>query len=414
MMTSLDCLFLPPGTVLFSEGDAGDHAYLIRSGEIEIVVERDGRELVLARRSANEIIGEMALLDRGTRSASARVVQAAEVVAFTKRQLEQRIADTDPILRMCLGVVIERYRDTLKIVRPNASPPAPPARRVPGQAFDAAVAVLTLEREIEHALARGEFELFLQPIVSMGDRSLAGFEALIRWNHPVRGLVPPSQFIPVAESSGLVVQITTWMLREAARAILILLAEGCSGHKAGKEPLFISVNVSGHDLLLPGFAESVMEILREAKVPPRHFKLEITESMLMKDPVGAGQILDACRNYGMGIAVDDFGTGYSSLSHLSTLPITTLKIDRCFVQAMVADPTSRKIVNTIRLLARELEIPVVAEGIESEAEAAALEAIGCEYGQGYLFGRPMPLRDAIDFLRSASPRQTPPRLVAVA
>ncbi len=402
MTLPLDCLYLPEGTVLFSEGDAGDHAYLIRSGTIEITVEREGRAIVLARRSAGEIVGEMALLDRGTRSASARVTEAAAVIAITKRQLEQRFADTDPILRMCLGVVIERYRETLRMVRPDAEVTLPPpSRGLPGAAFDAAVAVLTLERELERALEFGEFQIFLQPIVVLADRSLAGFEALIRWNHPVRGLVAPGDFIPVAESSGLVVQLTDWMLREAARAVIVLIA--AAGATPGADSLFVSVNVSGHDLIQPGFAEGVMQILREAALPPHHLKLEVTESMLMKDPARAGRILDTCRRHGMGIAVDDFGTGYSSLSHLSTLPITTLKIDRCFVQAMTTDPTSRKIVGTIRLLARELEIPVVAEGIENEAEAAALCAIGCEYGQGYLFGRPMPLADAVDVLRARAP-----------
>ena len=412
MTMPLDCLYLPTGAILFSEGDPGDHAYLIQSGEIEILVERDGRELVLARRGKGEIIGEMALLDRGTRSGSARVSAPAEVIAITKRQLEQRIDDTDPILRMCLGVVIERYRETLKMVRPDAvSPPPATARTVPAAAFDAAVAVLTLEREIERGLLRDEFELFLQPIVLLGERTLAGFEALARWNHPTRGLLTPASFIPVAESSGLVVQITEWMLREAVSAVRVLLGAGATARGRddgpGDEPLFVSVNVSGHDLVQPGFADGVMRVLREAALPPHHLKLEVTESMLMKDPARAGSILDACRRHGMGIAVDDFGTGYSSLSHLSTLPITTLKIDRCFVQAMLADPTSRKIVNTIRLLARELDIPVVAEGIERETEAAALDAIGCEYGQGYLFGRPMPVPEAIVFLRAMPARRCP-------
>ena len=411
MTTPLACLFLPKGTVLFSEGDVGDHAYLIHSGEIEIIVERGGRQLVLARRAAGEIIGEMALLDRGTRSASAHVSEAAQVVAITKRQIEQRIAETDPILQMCLGVVIERYRDTLTMIRPDALPPPPPTRRgPPGPVFDAAIAVLTLERELERALVQDEFELYLQPIVRMGDRTLAGFEALIRWNHPVRGRLLPSTFIPVAESSGLVVQITEFMLRAAARAVAALIR--AAPPPAAGDPLFVSINVSGHDLLQPGFADSVMQILAEADLPPQHFKLEVTESMLMKDPARAGRILDACRRHGMGIAVDDFGTGYSSLSHLSTLPITTLKIDRGFVQAMVGDPTSRKIVNTIRLLARELAIPVVAEGIESEAEAAALDAMGCEYGQGYLFGRPMPLAEAVVFLRALAPHPRPRRACA--
>ena len=405
MATPLDHISLPAGTRLFSEGELGDNAYLIRSGEIEIVVERDGEEVILARRGAGEIIGEMALLDRGPRSATARVVVPIEVIAISLRQLEQRIANTDPILRMCLGVVIERYRETLKFARPDKSLPpqtrAPTQHRPVGREFHAAVEVLTLEREIQQGLKDAEFEIYLQPIVALRDRSLAGFEALIRWNHPVRGLTGPAHFIPVAESSGLIVQLTEWVLRETIRLIPELLA---AAPATVGTPLFVSVNVSGHDLVQPDFAETIKTILREGAVDPRHLKLEITESMLMKDPDRAGRILEACREFGMGIAVDDFGTGYSSLSYLSTLPITKLKIDQCFVRAMTTDPTSRKIVNTIRFLARELDIPVVAEGIENEAEAMALWALKCEFGQGYLFGRPMPAADALSLLRATRAR----------
>ena len=400
----LDSVFLPTGRILFSEGDAGDQAYLILSGEIEIWIERDGKETVLARRGAGDLIGEMALLDNGDRSASARVSRPAEVVAISKRQLEQRLADTDPFLRMVLSVVISRYRETLKRLDGGSVLHAPVAiERISGADFATALGVLTLEREIETGLARDEFQLYLQPIVRLRDRALAGFEALARWQHPTRGLLLPSQFIAVAENSGLVIHMTTQMLRQAARAVPLLLGSRSAAAADDADPLFVSVNVSAQDLVQPGFADEVMEILRDATLLPVHLKLEVTESMLMKDPGRAGRILTTCRSHGVGIAVDDFGTGYSSLSHLSTLPITTLKIDRCFVRAMVDEPKICKIVDTIRLLARELAIPVVAEGIESEVEAAALHTTGCEYGQGYLFGRPMPLAEAIAFTHGAPP-----------
>ena len=413
MTTPLDSLFLTAGTALFAEGDAGDRAYLIKAGEVEILLERGGREVVLARRVAGEIIGEMALIDRGTRSASARVSRAAELVAISQDQLEQRIVGTDPILRLCLDVVIARYRETLSMMPTDVVARAPATRSdEPGTDFRAAAALLTLERQIAEGLEQGQFEIHLQPIVWLSDRSLAGFEALARWRHPTRGFVPPSEFIPVAESCGLIVRLTGWMIGEAARAARRVLDLCRAGQLAA--PFFISVNVSGHDIHQPGFADAVMATLREADLPPEHFKLELTESMLMKDPSRAGGVLARCRDEGIGIAVDDFGTGYSSLSHLSTLPITTLKIDRCFVTAMLEDPTSRKIVNTVRLLARELGLPVVAEGIEREPEAQALDALGCEYGQGYLFGRPMPLSDALALAAAHRPRPSTlsPRLPA--
>ena len=406
MTMPLEHLRFSSGTTLFSEGDAGDAAYLIKSGEIDIVGRRDGGEFRLARRGAGEIIGEMALIDGGSRSASARVMQDAEVIAISARQLAQRLDGLDPILRMCLGVIIERYRETLLMARTGTS--APPLVRPTAQDYSAAVGVLTLEREIERGLQNREFEAFLQPIVKLGDRSLAGFEALVRWHHPERGLLLPLEFIPVAENSGLVVQITEWMLGEVVRMIPALIDAGRAqrdrdGLARDADALFVSVNVSGHDLLQPGFAESVMKTLHAGLIEPGRIKLEITESMLMKDPAGAGRILQMCRDHGMGIAVDDFGTGYSSLSYLSTLPITTLKIDRSFVKSLVTDPTNRKIVNTISFLARELEIPVVAEGIESEAEAKLLSGMHCEYGQGYLFGRPMPMTETLALIARGPP-----------
>ena len=348
----------------------------------------------------------MALIDGGSRSASARVTQDAEVIAISARQLSQRLDNLDPILRMCLGVIIERYRETLLMARTGTS--APPSVRPTGRDYTTAVGVLTLERDIERGLHNREFEAFLQPIVALADRSLAGFEALVRWRHPERGLLLPSEFIPVAESSGLVVQVTEWMLGEVVRMIPALIeARRPQREPVGRErdtdTLFVSVNVSGHDLLQPGFADTVMKILHAGLIDPERLKLEITESMLMKDPARAGRILQTCRDHGIGIAVDDFGTGYSSLSYLSTLPITALKIDRSFVKSLVTDPTNRKIVNTISFLARELEIPVVAEGIETESEAKVLSGMHCEYGQGYLFGRPMPIADSLALIARGPP-----------
>ncbi len=412
MTMPLEHLRFSSGTTLFSEGEVGDAAYLIKSGEIDIMGRRDGGEFRLARRGAGEIIGEMALIDGGSRSASARVTRDAEVIAISAGQLAQRLETLDPILRMCLGVVIERYRETLLMARTGISAPA--SVRPIAQDYAAAVGVLTLEREIERGLQNREFEAFLQPIVNLGDRSLAGFEALIRWHHPERGLLPPLEFIPIAESSGFVVQITAWMLGEVVRMIPALMeARRTQREGDGLDPdtdaLFVTVNVSGHDLLQPAFADTVMKILDAGLIDPEHLKLEVTESVLMKDPAGAGRMLRTCRDHGIGIAIDDFGTGYSSLSYLSRLPITTLKIDRSFVKALITDPTNRKIVNTISFLARELEIPVVAEGIETEAEATVLSGMRCQFGQGYLFGRPMPLSESLALIaRGPTPADRSP------
>ncbi|MDR7035283.1 MULTISPECIES: EAL domain-containing protein [Methylobacterium] len=396
---------LPAGTILFEEGEPGAYAYLITSGRIEIFLRRDGREIPLAVRGAGEIFGEMAILDSDPRSASARALEDCLLVPVSEAQIRHRLSETDPILRLCLGVVMARYRETASLLKEKgvvARRDAPPAGPSPSaQAdFDAAISAVVLERELRRALDRREFELFFQPIVRLGGEQLAGFEALIRWRHPERGLVPPAAFIPVAEESGLIVDVTDWVVAEVGRVMPEIMLAGLQNVAAVDGSLFVSVNVSGHDLARASFPGMICEMLRTTGIAPGSLKLEITESTLMRDPGSAADALTLCRASGMGIAIDDFGTGYSSLSYLSTLPITTLKVDRAFVRAMLSEPRDRKIVQTILRLADEIGIPVVAEGIEEREEAVALAAMGCAYGQGYLFGRPVPLPETLALIRS--------------
>ncbi|KQT18880.1 cyclic nucleotide-binding protein [Methylobacterium sp. Leaf399] len=404
-------LTLPTGSVLFEEGEVGRAAYLVMDGEIEIFLRREGGEVRLATRGAGEIVGEMALLDAGPRSASARVARDCSLIPVTDDQIQHRIAQLDPILRMCLGVVMARYRDMLAMVNRTTLPHPEPSRAaapadqpVHSTQMQAAIGQLVMERELRRALDEGELVLFFQPIVRLDSGRFAGFEALMRWRHPERGLIPPLAFIPVAEASGLIVEITRWALAEVGRVMPEIMLAALQNPQAVEGVPFVSVNVSGHDLALISFPAMVAEMLATSGMAPESLKLEITESILMQDPRAAADALTRCRDTGMGIAIDDFGTGYSSLSYLSTLPITTLKVDRAFVQAMLGDPRSRKIVQTILRLADELAIPVVAEGIEIPAEAEALTAMGCAFGQGYLFGRPVPLAETLALVRTAGTR----------
>jgi diguanylate cyclase len=396
---------LPAGTILFEEGEAGAFAYLITKGRIAIFLREGAGETVIALRGPGEIFGEMALLDSDPRSASARALEDCVLVPVSEAQIRHRLQETDPILRLCLGVVIARYRETVALLKDHgARPNAPMALAAPSPGaradFDAAIAAVVVERELRRALDEGEFELYFQPIVHLGRETLAGFEALIRWRHPERGLVPPGAFIPVAEESGLIVEITAWVLSEIGRVVPEIMLACLQNLPAAEGPLFVSVNISGHDLANATFPGMIGEMLRRTGIAPEHIKLEITESTLMRDPAGAADALTLCRQSGMGIAIDDFGTGYSSLSYLSTLPITTLKVDRAFVRAMLTEPRDRKIIQTILRLADEIGIPVVAEGIEEPAEAEALARMGCAYGQGYHFGRPVPLADTLALIRS--------------
>ena len=396
---------LAAGTLLYREGEEADRAYLIVSGRIAIFLDRDGAEVALAERGPGEILGEMAILDGEPRSASARAAADSVLIPVSEAMIRHRLAESDPILRLCLGVVISRYRET--VARLKGHGPARDAAVVPSEFaagaradFDTTIATVMMERALRHALDHGEFELFLQPIVRLGPETLAGFEALIRWRHPERGLVPPMEFIPIAESSGLIVDITNWVVAEIGRIMPEIMLAALHNPDATDGPLFLSLNITGHDLARASFPVMIAEMLRTTGIAPETLKLEITESTLMRDPGTASDALSLCRAAGLGIAIDDFGTGYSSLSYLSTLPITTLKVDRAFVRAMLAEPRDRKIIQTILRLADEIGIPVVAEGIETEAEAAALVQMGCAFGQGYLYGRPVPLADTIILIKS--------------
>jgi diguanylate cyclase (GGDEF)-like protein/PAS domain S-box-containing protein len=239
---------------------------------------------------------------------------------------------------------------------------------------------LQLETDLRQAVRRGEFRLVYQPIVEMETERTVGWEVLVRWHHPERGLVGPVEFIGVAEDTGLIVPLGRWVLREACRQLAAWEAE----HPA-PEPRFVCVNLSARQFGDARLLEEVEAAVGEHGLGPGSLKLELTESTVMSDPDQAIPLLRRFRALGIPIYLDDFGTGYSSLSLLHQLPLDGLKIDRSFVQRH--DGTA--VVQTIVALARSLGVAIVAEGIEQPAQLAALRAMGCEYGQGYLFARPM-------------------------
>jgi EAL domain-containing protein (putative c-di-GMP-specific phosphodiesterase class I) len=400
-----DRIKLPAGSSLFWEGEPGTTAYLVNSGCIEIFLLRDGSDLILAHRGPGEIVGEMAIIDNQPRSASARVIADCELVLITAERLTHRIEEADPILRMYLSVVINRYRETVAMLNPSAKTLALTNLKQPSkQDFKAALKTLSLESELRGAIENNELELFFQPIVRLESQHLVGFEALLRWNHPARGLVSPGDFVPVAEACGIITDITDWCLNQVGVLFPRIIAAALT-NVAAIEPLFLSVNISGHDLTRNSLPAALEGMLASFGLDARSIKLEITESLLMKDPQTALTMLEACRARGFGIAMDDFGTGYSSLSYLSTLPITTIKIDQSFVRSMMQSQASFKIVHMLLRLAEELGLPVVAEGIEHDEEARLLADLGCTFGQGYLFGKPLALDKTLALVRAWTTRR---------
>ena len=261
-----------------------------------------------------------------------------------------------------------------------------------------AVSRLQLESDLRQAIENNEFCVYYQPIVSLQTGRLAGFEALVRWNHPRRGLVSPADFIPVAEETGLIVPIGQWVLNEACAHVRQWQIDSPS-HRA----LSLSVNLSARQVAQPNLLERIKEALATSKLNPHCLKLEITESVVMENAEAAALMFKQLRSLGVQLSIDDFGTGYSSLSYLHRFPLNYLKIDRSFVMRLTTD-NDNAIVKTISTLARNLGMEVIAEGIETEEQHQQLKMLGCEYGQGYLFSRPVN-NDAVPHLLAQDARR---------
>jgi diguanylate cyclase (GGDEF)-like protein/PAS domain S-box-containing protein len=240
----------------------------------------------------------------------------------------------------------------------------------------------SLEGSLRRALERQEFLLHYQPKVNLDTCEITGVEALIRWQQPDRGLVPPSQFVPIAEDCGLIVSIGRWVLREACR-------QARAWQNAGLPPLPISVNVSAVEFRDKGFVKGIRTILSETGLAARYLELELTEGVLMEDAESTASVLQELKMMGVHLAVDDFGTGYSSLSYLRQFPIDVLKIDQSFVHRVTRDPHDSTLVSAIINMGKSLQHLVVAEGIETEEQRAYLQTQHCAEGQGYLFSRPL-------------------------
>ena len=254
---------------------------------------------------------------------------------------------------------------------------------------------LKMETDLRHAWERDELYVDYQPIVSLETRALVGFEALVRWRHPEFGLIPPKDFVPVAEESGQILIIGQKVLEAACRQ-----AKAWQALYKGTAPLFVSVNLSVKQFNQPELVEKIAHALEESKLPPRCLKLEITESVFSENIDVAIDLLTRLRELGVQLSIDDFGTGYSSLSYLQRFPIDTLKIDRSFVQQMMENDENTAIVRTIVALAQNLGMDVVAEGVETEEQLALLRTLECEKGQGFLFSSPVNVRTAEELITS--------------
>jgi EAL domain-containing protein (putative c-di-GMP-specific phosphodiesterase class I) len=388
MFDKIDPHLVKAGDVIFRQGEPGRCAYIIESGRVEIVLARpDGKVYSLGFRGAGSIIGEMSIFDQGSRIASVRAVSDCTLVEITSAQFNYRLSNADPVLRTIFEVVLARYRETLiraeilgddelldRLARPD------------GDLFSEsyAVASLRMASDLGSALKNGQLSLAYQPIVDLPSNRTIGFEALARWLHPQQGFISPSLFIPVAEEGGLIEQVSEWVLGKACETMHFI----SSVFDVHNRP-YLSINFSAEDFSSSMLTKRVSDTLHMNNVRPQDIQLEITERVLMKKPEVAKTCLSYFRDSGMRIAIDDFGTGYSSLNYLHNFPIDTLKIDRSFVGNIIESQRSLDLVRSIVGIGKNLNMAVIAEGVETWEQARALSELGCDHAQGYYFSEPI-------------------------
>ena len=388
-------IHLDANEYLLREGDPPTCCYLIERGRVEVLLSHPDGERVLATLGPGEIVGEMALVDQAARTASVRTCEECLLLPITAEHVTERLAASDPVLRLVLATILDRYRSTLSGMTGNAGGGLAFIKR--SHAVDSALAELRFEKELQVALQADQIRLYYQPIVRLADGRLVGFEALARWLHPTRGLVSPATFIPIAEASGLSADLTITCLRQVMHDLGGLRARAAANRDHVDE-LQIAVNISGHDLTKPNFVEHLSAIAADGNGCASSVVLELTETALVHSPSDAAEALAHARRLGFQIAVDDFGTGYSSLNYIRTLPVDKIKIDKTFVQGASDCATTRSIVASMLQLAESLGLKVVSEGIETAAQHALLQMLGSEFGQGYLFGRPLPLNQTLEMM----------------
>lgn len=385
------------GEIIMSQGDEGRCAYIIESGRVEILLETpDGETQYLGTRGAGTMIGEMAIIDDAPRTATVKALEDCELLEITKKDFALRLDNADPVMRMTTQVILTRYRDMLKRSQIIGDPPQfneAEDLELTYAEGSSAVETIKITNDFENALKSNEISLHYQPIINLGNGKIAGFEALMRWEHPEKGFISPAVFIPIIEDSGLIVKASSWALKESLKALKRI--ENRGGYD---KELFMSVNFSSRDFAADDFVDSVYETISASDVDAKQVHLEITERLLMGQPDNAKDTLSMCQKAGMSISIDDFGTGYSSLSYLHYFPIDTLKIDRSFVKDMLQDEGSMELVKSIIALGKNLKMEIIAEGVEHQEEGAVLRDLGCDLAQGYYFAKPMPEKEVINFV----------------
>lgn len=374
------------GDQIFRRGDPAECAYIIEGGRVRIVLDGAGNtQQTLAVLGPGEFFGEMALIDFRPRSATAIAEGDVALKVVGRGQIMDRLQETDPVVVHMIRTMSKRLRIAY-------------GERWAKESDDDSdlLADLSTELAIREALADDSFVPFLQPIVHLNDASLAGFEVLVRWQSADGTLVPPADFVPLSERTGIVKELDRLVAHKALSG-LADVANRCG--------TFVSLNLSPRHFETDDVVSSLGDIIRETGFPPSHVKLEVTEGILMKDPSAAAHRLAGLRSHGMQISLDDFGTGYSSLAYLHQFDFDNFKIDRSFVSGPHQSEKADRIVDAMVAIARALDMEIVAEGIETAEQARRMRGKGISYGQGWHFGKPLPLEEAIRLVASGSERR---------
>jgi len=396
--------FFRAGEVIMAQGEAGTCAYFIQEGRVGIVVEKeDGQVLNMGTRGPGSIIGEMAIVDNQPRSATIRSLENCRLLEITKDDFARSVRGANPIVRLISQVILMRYRDILRrsqILSNDSQDTQSPELLEKEYAEQInVVQAIKMANEFKVAIVSGQLRLHYQPIISINSGRVLGFEALMRWQHPERGLISPDLFIPMAEDSGLIIEASRWAVREVCELINRLDRE-----RPDLQGVYFSVNMSATDFDEQGFLEAFNRILLDTCTSASRINLEITERLLLKQPKNVKDTLDKCRELGVGVVIDDFGIGYSSLSYLHQYPIDTLKIDMSFIHMMRRDAKVLGLVKSILSLRENMAIRIIAEGVEEAEEAALLSSLNCDIAQGYFFSRPVAKEFLLPMLEQRNPR----------
>jgi len=389
MLDELNRVIYDGAQQIFKDGDEGGCVYLIEEGTVEIFITDQGRECRLGLMGKGELFGEVSLIGYRPRSATVRAVERTVLIPITQQLVENLLEQSDPILRHFLRTILDRFinyeANAFESTTTAFVPTAQANRRsvLKGEVTQK----ISLMHGMGRALTRDEFQLHYQPICDLSDGRIVGFEALIRWNHPIDGLMPPMDFLWIAEQTGQIRDIGLWTLERACKDWPMLK------RYTESEAPFVSVNLSASQLINESLVEDVRSILLDHAMSPAEIKLEMTETAMVSHPDIAQQIFKRLIELGSSLALDDYGTGHSGLGHLQRYPIGTLKIDRVFIAPVLDSKHNTEIVRSSITLAHSLEMDVVAEGVENAEVRTILLEMGCDFGQGWYFGRPSTIQD---------------------